>query len=425
MTSVPETSTSDKADSCCQRLAVVIINYRTAKLVIDCLASLSGEVVVGRHDVIVVDNCSGDDSAARISHQITVEGWDKWARVLYSPVNGGFSAGNNLGIKAATDADVILLLNSDTIVRPGAISKMLQTLSEHPELHLVGPRLEWPDGTYQVSTFRQRTPLTELIASSQLGLIARMLPRHVVAREQHEFTTNVDWVSFACVAIRRDVVDRVGFLDETYFMYFEDMAYCTQLRKAGFRIAYQPDARVVHLRGGSSPVKELTRQRKRRPKYFYEARSYYFKSCFGAWGLFAANLLWTLGWLIGTLRGRTGAVEHEHVDIGRHHVLPGKIGDLRERTPRFMPDFLVIGAMKCATSTLHEQLALQPGISMSEPKEPNFFSMTRIGLRELAGTSRCSPRRQTGTSKVSPRLITVNCQPTLIVQRESARCFRT
>ncbi len=308
------------------QLAVVVLNYKTPDLVLDCLASLEPEVAsVDGAEVVVVDNCSGDGSAEKIETEINARGWSQWARVVRSEVNAGFAAGNNVGIKS-TDAECVLLLNSDTIVRPGAIATMMDTMRARNDVHMLGPRLEWMDGQYQVSTFRQRTPMTELIAASRLGPIERLFPKHAVARPLHEFTTQIDWVSFACVMIRREVFDRVGLLDERYFMYFEDMAYCSKAREAGFVIGYEPEAHVVHLRGGSSPVKEQTRQRKRRPAYFYAARAHYFRSCYGLAGLIAANVLWTIGWLLGSLRGKSGAVAREYRDIWcspKHAVVIG------------------------------------------------------------------------------------------------------
>lgn len=301
-------------DSTAVELGVVVLNYRTPGMVVDCLASLEGQINAPSQRVVVVDNHSGDDSADQIEAAIEQRGWGSWARVVRSPVNAGFAAGNNVGIKGI-DAQVYLLINSDTIVREGAIEQLLATLKEHPEVHMLGPRLEWPDGTHQISTFRYRTPVTELVSASKLGSFGRRLERHVVARELDEWASGLDWVSFACVAIRREVIDRIGLLDEEYFMYFEDMAYCRQATRAGFIIAYQPEARVVHLRGGSSPVKEATQQRKRRPLYFYNARSHYFRSFYGLLGHVVANLLWSVGFLLGSVRGRSGAVRQEWRDI--------------------------------------------------------------------------------------------------------------
>jgi N-acetylglucosaminyl-diphospho-decaprenol L-rhamnosyltransferase len=295
------------------QLAIIILNYRTPGMVIDCLESLRDQMVT-EYRVVVVDNCSGDGSADVIDAAIIDHGWGSWARVERSSVNGGFAAGNNVGIRSI-DAEVYLLLNSDTIVRDGAIDILMSTLETHQDVHMLGPQLEWMDGKHQVSSFRYRTPITELLYASSLGLLAKMFPRHVVARDLHAWTKGLDWASFACIAIRRDVFDRIGLLDEGYFMYFEDMAFCRKATQAGFTIAYQPEASVVHLRGGSSPVKEATKQRKRRPIYYANARSHYFRTFYGVTGHFIANLLWTIGYLLGVLRGRTGAVEKEWRDI--------------------------------------------------------------------------------------------------------------
>ncbi len=295
-------------------LAVVVLNYKTPELVVDCLRSLDGQIESPAQEVVVVDNCSGDDSADLIEAAIEAKGWSKWARVVRSPVNAGFAAGNNVGIKAS-NAKVYMLLNSDTVVRTGAVEILMRTLDDHPEISMLGPQLEWMDEEHQTSTFRYRTPITELLNASNVGLIWKMFPRHVSGRELHEFTTGLDWVSFACVAIRREVFDSVGLLDEQYFMYFEDMALCREATKGGFTIAYQPEAHVVHLRGGSSPVKEQTRQRKRRPAYYYAARSHYLQSYYGRFGFVVANLLWLMGWVIGSVRGRAGVVKRECFDI--------------------------------------------------------------------------------------------------------------
>lgn len=310
---IPNERSEDSADHVLH-LAVVVLNYKTPGLVVDCLESLCGQIYPGSQEVVVVDNYSGDDSADRIESAIEANGWSGWARVVRSPVNGGFAAGNNVGIIASV-ADVYLLLNSDTIVREGAIGVLTKTLVAQPNIHILSPRLEWPDGEHQISTFRYRTPITELLYASRLGFLGRLFPKHVVARELHDYREGLDWTSFACVAIRREVFDSIGLLDEGYFMYFEDMAFCRKATNAGFTIAYQPEAHVVHLRGGSSSVKEQTRQRKRRPAYFYAARSHYFHSFYGMGGRFVANMLWVIGWLLGSLRGRSGAVAYEYRDI--------------------------------------------------------------------------------------------------------------
>jgi GT2 family glycosyltransferase len=296
------------------KVAIIVLNYRTPDLVVDCLRSLEGQVDSNTTEVVIVDNCSGDESVGRIEASLVDNGWSSWARVVRSPVNGGFAAGNNVGIKSC-NADMYMLLNSDTIVRLGALEALISVLDQNSDVDIIAPQLEWPDGTSQISTFRYRTPVTELLYASKVGFFGRVLSKHVVARELHGFTTGLDWASFACIVIRKEVFDHLGLLDERYFMYFEDMAFCRKATRAGFNIAYQPEARVVHLRGGTSSVKEKTEQRERRPGYYYAARSHYLQTFYGVSGRFFANILWTLGWMLGSVRGRSGAVAKEFIDI--------------------------------------------------------------------------------------------------------------
>lgn len=302
-------------------MAVVIINYKTAAMTADCLASLEPEVATlpGGCRVVVVDNLSPDDSADRIEETIAARGWGSWAEVVRSPVNGGFSAGNNVGIKAV-DAESYLLLNSDTLVRPGALRTLHDTLRERPEVGLVGPRLEWPDGTPQISCFRNINPLSELAEAARTRPVSALLRRFEVAIPVSDAPIEPDWTSFACVLVRREVVERVGLMDEGYFMYFEDCDYCRAARKAGWVVAHQPAARVVHLRGGSSPVKSLAAARKRRPRYYYAARARYFAKHYGIAGLWLTNGLWLLGRSVSLLREIVGhkephTCEQEHRDI--------------------------------------------------------------------------------------------------------------
>ena len=123
-------------------LCVVIVNYRTPGLTIDCLQSLRPEIqTLPPTKVVVVDNNSGDNSVSLIQNAIVSNNWQEWTSVIASPVNGGFSYGNNVGIKAI-QADNYLLLNSDTIVRHGAIKILFDALEKYPPAGIISPRLE-------------------------------------------------------------------------------------------------------------------------------------------------------------------------------------------------------------------------------------------------------------------------------------------
>jgi N-acetylglucosaminyl-diphospho-decaprenol L-rhamnosyltransferase len=287
------------------RLAVIILNFRTPDLTIACLESIVPQLVVSRDVVIVVDNCSGDGSAERINETIESRGWSDVARVVRSCVNGGFAAGNNAGIRAV-DARWRLLLNSDTVVRPGAVEALLSFAESNHDAGLIGPRLEWPDGTPQISCFRNRSPWREFLRASSTRLIARLAPGGEVGLPVSDQPIECDWASFAAILIRHDVIERVGMLDELYFMYFEDIDYCRRARAAGFRVRSCPAARVVHLRGGTSDVKAATRERRRLPRYYYESRARYFAKHYGVAGLWLTNALWSAGFLIAQIKRALG-----------------------------------------------------------------------------------------------------------------------
>jgi GT2 family glycosyltransferase len=299
-------------------LAVILLNYRRADLVEDCLASLAPECAAESGiGVVVVDNASGDGSAQRIGDAIRRRGWGGWARLLESPVNGGFSAGNNLGI-AAVQAEHYLLLNSDTLVRPGALATLLASMRAQPDVGLLGPRLEGLDGTPQESCFRFHSPWSELMAAAATGPVSRLLRRHQIAQPAADAPHDTPWISFACVMIRAAALREIGPLDEGYFMYFEDMDYCRRAGRCGWRVRYEPAARVVHLRGGSSPVKQAFAERKRVPRYYFASRTRYFAKHYGGVaGVLLANAAWHAGRAISGLRELVG---HKRPHTAERHA---------------------------------------------------------------------------------------------------------
>ena len=309
-------------------LSCVIVNYRTPHYLIDCLPGLLSELKGIDAIVNIVDNKSGDDSVKIIREWISSNSADHEVRIIESPTNSGFAAGNNIGIKAQT-AQYYLLLNSDTLIRPNAIRTILDTATKFPEVGLISPRLEWPDGKGQESCFRFPSPLSEISYASQTGLIDRLLANYIVALPVQTETAWPQWTSFACVLIKDEVFQQIGLLDEGYFMYYEDVEFCHRANKAGWSIVHNPEARVVHLRGGSSSVKKQTKLKKRIPRYFYESRTRYYYQTYGWLGLTAANLLWWSGRTISKTRqimGRSdkAAIEGQWLDIWINWLNPLK-----------------------------------------------------------------------------------------------------
>jgi N-acetylglucosaminyl-diphospho-decaprenol L-rhamnosyltransferase len=276
--------------------------------------------------VIIVDNCSQDGSVTTLRDWIAAHDGRLLVQLVESKTNGGFSAGNNVGIRTA-NADYYLLLNSDTIVRPEAISILLQTADRHPEAGLVSPRLEWPDAAPQQSCFRYISPMSEFIDAAQTGPITAAFNQFNVPLPVSETIVQPNWTSFACILVRQDVINAIGPMDEGFFMYFEDVEFCRRARKAGWLIIHNPKARVVHLRGGSSPVKQRAIERKRLPRYYYASRTRYLYLAYGWVGLTLANTLWLLGRGVSRCRELferrgTGVPEKQWLDIWTNWLHP-------------------------------------------------------------------------------------------------------
>ena len=280
------------------KVSIVIVNFQTPQLTVDCIDSLDKDKSkFAPINTLIVDNNSADDSVKVLDAWINSSRYTGQYQVAAHTSNNGFSSGNNIGIKAST-SEFVLLLNSDTVVQPGAIDLLVKTLQDNPQIGMASPRLEWPDGTPQESCFRFHRPINELIQSAATGPITRLFKRYEVPLRVSGKVVYPEWTSFACVLIRRQVFEDIGLLDEEFFMYFEDVDFCKRAREAGWGIIHDPEAHVVHLRGGSSPVKSQAARNKRLPRYFYESRSRYYYKHFGHFGLFRANLYWHLGWLV-------------------------------------------------------------------------------------------------------------------------------
>lgn len=201
-------------------IAVVIVNYRTAALVTECLASLDVERRSGAGlRVIVVDNDSRDGSAESLEAVIVREGWD-WATLVRSPTNGGFGTGCNLGIEHALrdgEARAVWLLNPDTRVMPGAANALAAFMAATPRAGVVGTALLLADGAPWPYAFRFPTVLGELERALRWGPASRLLARHRTARRMDGRAEQIDWVSGASMAVRREALQQGLRFDEDYF----------------------------------------------------------------------------------------------------------------------------------------------------------------------------------------------------------------
>jgi N-acetylglucosaminyl-diphospho-decaprenol L-rhamnosyltransferase len=225
-------------------LSIVIVNFNGRGHLERCLQSLEAHPPAVLSETIVVDNASTDGSAALVAGFPAV-------RLLQLERNVGFSAGNNAGIRA-TSGRFVLLLNNDTIVPAGAIDRLLAQLIAHPSAAAAGPRLVDADGAAELSFGPMISPLGELRQKIVMALHAREIA--AVSRWIERATRrerDVDWVSGACLLVRREAAEAVGLLDERFFLYTEDVDFCAGLRARGWKILFTPAAEIVHLRGRS------------------------------------------------------------------------------------------------------------------------------------------------------------------------------
>lgn len=295
------------------KLLVVIVNYKTPDLTVECLQSLAAEIplVPGTTRVVVTDNASGGGSVEKIQAAIDQHRWD-WASVMPLPTNGGFAYGNNRGIEPALKGDdkpqYIYLLNPDTVVLPDALRELVKFMDANPQVGIAGGRAVNPDGSVRNSAFRFHTVLSELEGSIRLGVVSKMLQKHVVASPPPDEPAPVEWVSGASMMVRREVFEEIGLLDEGYFMYFEETDFCLRAAKAGWPTWYVPSSKIIHLVGQSSGVTGAKRAAKRRPTYWFKSRHRYFRQHYGATKTLLADVLWAGGFAIGNvlqkLRGK-------------------------------------------------------------------------------------------------------------------------
>ena len=287
------------------KLLVVILNYKVADLTIGCLRSLARELPgIAGSRAVVVENGSGDDSAERLRDAIVAKGWDAWVELVPLVRNLGFTAGNNLIVRRALSSpdppEYVLLLNADTVVAPDAISGLVRFMDEHPRAGIAGARLEFADGRPQGTPFRFPSIASEFDRGLGIGVISRWLSRWAVCPPKPLVACAVAWVAGAAMIIRREVIERVGPLDEGFFAYFEDADYCLNARRSGWSTWYVPDSLIVHFQGSSSGIDAGTRTRL--PAYWFEARRWFFLKNHGPIYAGLADAAFLLGCAIGGLR---------------------------------------------------------------------------------------------------------------------------
>lgn len=225
-------------------LSIVIVSFNARADLVNCLLSLKKHPPSLAHEILVVDNASTDGSAAAAQKVPGV-------RVIEMGRNAGFAAANNAGIRDSR-GDLLLLLNSDTLVPPGALDALIAALASTPAAAIAGPRLEDAEGRPELSFGRMISPFNELRQKHRT-------PRWIEAETRRQ--QFVDWVSGACLLVHRADAERAGLLDERFFLYTEDVDFCHAVRKLGRKVLFTPVTTITHLRGRSRSSRPEASQR--------------------------------------------------------------------------------------------------------------------------------------------------------------------
>ncbi|MFN8484829.1 MAG: glycosyltransferase family 2 protein [Anaerolineae bacterium] len=314
-------------------VAIVILNWNVRDLLRQCLRSLAAAraATPASLSVIVVDNASSDSSADMVRAEFP------WAHLISAPGNLGFTAGNNLALRALgfgprgreaarTDAlqaaigvahaaigvpqrpRYVMLLNPDTEIVGDALAVMLDYMARHPDVGLLGPRLRYADGSVQSSRRRfpnRRTAFLESTLLQRWWPDGATLRRFYVADRPDDVAQDVDWITGACMLARGAALAQVGLLDEGFFMYSEEVDWGRRFKLAGWRVVYLPTAEVMHYEGRSSEQVVA-----RRHIYFQTSKVRYYRKWDGqpmaetlrlfllatyAWQLAEESAKWLLG----------------------------------------------------------------------------------------------------------------------------------
>ena len=247
-------------------LTVLIVSYNAKIQLKHCLQSLYNQTSHRPIEVIVVDNASTDGSLPMVIRDFPE------VVAIASPDNFGFSGGNNLGMREAK-GEYVLLLNNDAFVNSGAVDTMLGIMKEKPDVGVLGPLLRNEDGSVQISygdMINFRAQAIQKLVSTFYERGNRIFRAYIEKRsKQVDFP---DWVSGACMMLRTELLDKVGYFDDCFFMYNEDVDYCERVRRAGYRVLYTPDAEVTHLRGKSTETnrEKANFEYRRSQLYFYK-----------------------------------------------------------------------------------------------------------------------------------------------------------
>lgn len=259
-------------------LSIIVVNYNTQELLAQCLESIYRKMSHLNYEILVVDNASSDGSADMVKQRFPE------VKLIENHKNLGFATANNQALRQA-EGKHILLLNSDTIALPSTVEMMRDFISHNPMVGAVGCKILNPDFTVEATARRFPRPLNALFGRK--SVLTKLFPKNrfsgaylACLNVNSEIPFEVDWVSAACMMVKREIIEEVGLLDEDFFMYWEDADWCYRIKAAGWKIYYVPGAQIIHLEGASSNGKDNKLIIEFHKSVFLYYRKHYLKSVF-------------------------------------------------------------------------------------------------------------------------------------------------
>lgn len=243
------------------KVSVIILNYNTFKLTTDCLRSVINFTKGVDYEIILVDNASSECNPDKFIQEFP------GIKLIKNNTNSGFAKGNNLGIAQST-GDLILLLNSDTILSEDSISKVATDIKMHPDAGVVGCRMTFPDGKIQYTARKFRSITWELLDLFRFMLY--FLPYAKRSRLmlgkyfRHDEPVYCDWLNGAFFLFPKKILSELpgGKLDDRFFMYGEDQLWCEQIRNLGYKNFFFADTTIIHINSGSTDMSKQLQLRK-------------------------------------------------------------------------------------------------------------------------------------------------------------------
>ena len=225
------------------QLSIIILNHEQKGLVKNCLKNILSLNLELEYEIIVVDNNSKDNCLEMVSKEFPN------VKAVESRKNLGYAAGNNLGIKKAK-GKYVLIFNPDITVLPGSIEEMHQFMESNQDCAICGPKLLNPDKSIQISCCRfpkWYTPILRRTFLGKLEFAKKELNRYLMLDCQRNETKEVDWLIGACVMVSKSAIEKVGLMDERYFLYFEDIDWCRRFCRVGYKVYYFPQVKMIHF----------------------------------------------------------------------------------------------------------------------------------------------------------------------------------